>query len=184
MKQKQAFQATSLRKLLVFLMILILAAAIGGFYLGLQQIRAYAVEVSHTTQDASASGAQVDRLRVLEQQLAQTQTLVEKADRIFTTDADYQSQAVKDLQKYASVAGVTISNTDFAQGGDIASQPYRLVTIRLEQPVSYERVVRFLQLVEGSIPKMQVDSITITRPASASGDQVNVESIGIRISVR
>ena len=178
------FQATSLRALLAFAMVVTLFAAIGGFYLGLQYIREYAVEVSHTTEDAAASGAQVDQLRVLQRQLAQAKTLVEKADKIFATDANYQSQSVKALQKYASEAGVTISNTDFPQNNDIASTQDRLITIQLNQPVSYNRLVRFIQLVEGSLPKMQINNLTISRPDSPNGDEVNVERIGIRISVQ
>lgn len=178
------FQATSLRKLLAFMMVVTLLAAAGGFYLGLQYIREYAVEVSHTTEDAAASGAQVDRLRVLQQQLNQAKALVDKADKIFASNGNYQSQAVKSLQRYANEAGVTISKTDFAQDEDAASSQTRLVTIQLKQPVSYDKLVRFVQLVEGGIPKMQISDLTIGRTDNPSGDEVNVDSIGIRISVQ
>lgn len=184
MSEKKQFQATSLRKALVFIMVVVLFAAIGGFYLGLQQIRTLAVDVSHATEDATASGAQVQQLQVLQGQLAQAQTLVDKADKIFITEAAYQSQAVKDLQKYAATAGISISNTDFTQPESNAGQPGRIVTIQLSQPVSFSKLTYFIQLVEGSIPKMEISSLTVSRPAAPSGDEVNVESIGIRISVQ
>lgn len=182
---QKTFQATSLRKVLIFLLVVILFAAIGGFYLGLQTIRTYAVDVSHTTKDAKASGSQVEQLQVLKRQLAQAKTSVQKADKLFATPSDYQTKAVKSLQRYASIAGVTINNTSFAQSeSQTATQGSRQVTIKLDQPVSYERLIRFLQLVEGSIPKMQISRLTVSRPGSPNGDAVNVDSIGIRISVQ
>ena len=181
---KKAFEATSLRKLLTFLIVVVLLAAIGGFYLGLQYIRETAVEVSHATEDAKASGDQVEKLRVLQKQLTQAKSLVQKADKIFATEANYQTQSVKALQRYAKASGVTISKTDFTQTGDIASMPARTVTIELDNPVSYAKLLRFIELVEGSLPKMQVSSITISRPDAARGDNVNVGKIAIKVSVQ
>lgn len=164
-------------------MIIVIVGAIAIFYLGLNQIRSYALEVTHASEDASASGSMIEQLKTLQTQLAEAKALVDRADRIYSTDITYQSQAVKDLQKYASEAGVSITNTDFTQP-ETADPSYRVVKISLAQPVSYEHLLRFLQLIEGSLPKMQAEGISITRPLQPDGDAVGVNDITIRIAVK
>lgn len=162
---------------------LVIISICGGFAYGLQVIREYSKEVTRTTEDANASGKQVEQLQALRQQLAQAQSLVEKANQIYATPANYQSVALNDLRRYATVAGISIVDTDFSQG-DQPSQDSRRVTITLGDPVSYKNLVRFMQLVETSMPKMQVQSFSVARPSAPVGDQVTVSDIIINISVR
>lgn len=176
-------KATALRKGLAFMLILTLAGTAAGFYYGLQQIRTYAVEVSNKVADAEASGAQIEQLRQLQQTLQQSDALIAKADSIFATDASYQTQAITDLERYASVAGIDIASTEFPTDAP-ATPNARTVTVSLAQPLSYERLLRFLELVEGNLPKMQPTSITVSRPDQPDGDAVVVSDITITISTR
>ena len=182
MKPKQQ-QATKFRRFMIAAFILVIIGICASFYFGLQTIRNYAIEVTHITEDANASGKQVEQLQALRNQLAQAQSLVQKADQIYATQANYQSVAISDLQRYAQVANVSIVDTDFTQGEQQAENTRR-VTIGLESPVSYSNLTRFLQLVEGSMPKMQVQKLTVARPTTATGNQVTVDDIIINISVR
>jgi hypothetical protein len=189
--KKSGMKATSLRSTLVFLMIVVIAGAGAGFYFGLEQIRTYALDVSHTAADADASGKRVEELQRLKVALAQSETLVNKANKIFATEANYQSQALKDVQKYASDAGITISNTTFGTptpGGEteqqVAPTNSHSIIITLQTPVSYSRLLQFLDSIEGNLPKMQITSLTLSRPATESGDTVFTEDITIAISTR
>lgn len=175
--------ATNVRTLLRVLLVLVILGSAGGFYFGLQQVRIAAVDVTHTSEDASASNAMVERLGELQAELVTTQALVQKADTMFIPAADYQGQVVTDLRRYADAAGISITNTSFgeAEVGGSATGETRPVTISLAQPVPYTGLLRFLQLTEGSIPKMTVNGITVSR---ASGASVNVEPITLRISVK
>lgn len=185
---KTSTKATSLQKVLAFLLVLAIAGAAGGFYYGLQETRQYAVEVANTVKDAEASGKQIEELRQLQQTLAQADSLVQKANRIFTTEDAYQSQIVRDLQQYSETAGITITKTDFPAPtesfGGIGLAGDRLVVIGLAQPVSYSGLIRFLYLVEGSIPNMQPLEVSVARPDAVSGDTVTTGDITIRISLR
>ncbi len=180
---KKALQATTLRKLLITLFILVILGIGGAFYFGLGLIREYAIEVTHSSEDAKASGGQIEDLQALQKQLEATQTLVGKANELFATEQTFQTQAITDLQRYASEAGVAITSTNFDQG-DQPPQGARKVTITLTEPVSYPNLIRFLTLIEGSIPKMQVTKLTTSRPTSPSGDTVSVDPIELNISVR
>lgn len=176
-------KATSLRKGLAFLLVLTIIGVAAGFYYGLQQIRDYAVIASNKVADAEASGGQVEQLRQLQQTLEQSDELIAKADSIFATDANYQARAITDLERYASEAGIDIASTEFPT--DATTPPStRAVTVSLQQPLSYERLLRFLELVEGNLPKMQPTSLTIGRPTEPNGDQVTVSDITINISTR
>ncbi len=180
-QKKSGMTATGLRGLLIFLMILVIAGSVAGFYYGLQMVREYAVEVSHTTQDAAASDNQFDQLQALRQQLAQTQQLVKKANQIFTTNAKYQSQAVTDFQAYAKKAGVTIDTITFPNEGSTSTT--KVVSVTLEDPVEYKRLIHFLQLTETSLPKLQTTSLSISRNTS-NNDTVDVAAIKFNMSVK
>jgi len=190
--KKSSLTATSLRSLLFFLMVLTVGGVVAGFYFGLERVKEHAVEVSHTVADADASGKRVDELQRLKVALAQSESLVEKANKIFTTEDQYQSQALKDVQKYANDTGITISNTTFDTGTvtpdeSDPTQPTsssHSIVLTLDSPVSYAKLIQFLTLVEGNLPKMQVTSIDLQRPGSVSGDNVTTDTITIAISAR
>lgn len=177
------------RNFLAFVLVLVVLGAVAGFYYGLQIIKDYALEVTHTVADSSASATNIDQLGALKQQLADGQPLVAKAEKLFSTPDGYQTQALKDISKYASEAGVTISSIDSAGSGSsentegVSSSPYSEV-ITLQNPVSYARLLQFLDAIEGNLPKMQVTGITINRPSAPSGDQVAADKITITVAVR
>lgn len=185
---KKSMKATSTRNLLTFLLILLIAAVGSGFYYGLQQVRAFSVEVSHTTADANASDSQVTELQKLKQTLAESETLVNKANQVFSTEASYQSQGLKDIQKYAASAGLTISNTNFETqdtvGANVAGNKSHTFIITLQSPVSYQKLIQFLDAVEGNLPKMQIAGIKLERPAGGNASTVAVGDITIAISTR
>jgi len=168
---------TTVRKILFLALFLVIGLAVGGFYLGLQQIRSVAVEVSRTTEDATASGKQVEQLRELQVQLEKTRTLVEKADKIAVSSSSYQSQALKDLSKYAATAGISLTSTDFPGGNG-------QIKIAFTQPVSYAKLLYFLELIEGNLPNMQLAGITVSRPENPTGDSVNVTDITLKVLTR
>ena len=184
---KKSMRASSLRKVLSTLLVLLILAAAGGFYFGMEQIRAFTVEVSHTAADANASSETIDELQKLKQALAQSETLVAKANQVFTTEDNYQSQALKDVQKYASVAGITISHTNFdtAPSSDSSTiNTGKTFAITLASPLSYKKLLQFLDAIEGNVPKMQVDSIEISRPDKNDSDQVITGEVKIVIATR
>lgn len=183
---KGELKATTVRSLLTALLVLTILGACAGFYAGLRQVREIAVDVTHASQDASAGNNQVEELQELQVQLEKTRTLVQKADTMFVPLADYQGQVLTDLRAYASASGISITNTEFGDS-DVASATTgetRPVTITFAQPLSYSGLLRFLQLTEGSLPKITVNGVTVSRPSDASGDQVNVAPITLRISVK
>lgn len=178
----KGMKATSMRNALSVLMVLMILGATGGFFYGLEQVRTFAVEVSHTTADAKASGEAVEKLQELKQSLADSSSLVKKADQLFIAPANYQSQALKDLQRYASRSGVTIDKTDFAN--NTSTSTGRTFSLTLQSPVKYNNFIHFLDALEGNLPKMQISSITLSRASSQNADEINVDDIKITIATK
>lgn len=183
---KNQLKATTARTFLTTLLIIVMLASAGGFYFGLQQVRAVAVDVTHASQDASAGNNQVQELQELQLQLEQTKALVEKADTMFAPVAGYQGRVLTDIKTYATASGLTVTTTEFGEAGEQSSESgeTRLLTITLGQPVSYTSLLRFLQLTEGSIPKITVNGIKITRIDGGAAGFVTVDPITLRISVK
>lgn len=179
-QQKKQFKPQNLRTILtvVFLIVLLIGGA--GFYWGLSVVGAYAVDVNHRLADADASAKQIEELQTLKEKLAQSDALVEKANQIFATPASYQSQVLSDLKTYADNAGLSITNTAFAD----PVQGVYSITVTFKQPASYGSLITFLNNVEGSLPKMQVSSIALGRTGSGDADSVKTGDIKIDISVR
>lgn len=181
MTSKKSFSPQNLRAILFVLLALIIVGGGGLFYLGLQDLRDYATQVNHTIADAEASGTQVQALQSLKGELAQSEQLINKATQMFATPANYQSQAIGDIRNYANAAGVTISRTSFEPE---AAGPFRTMTVSLQSPVSYNGLIRFLDGIEGNIPKMQVSNISLSHVTGRGGDVVNVDDIKLTIAVR
>jgi len=181
-------KATSTRNILSFLMFIVIVGAAAGFYFGLKTVTAYAIEVSHSVSDATASGNNVEQLETLKQALTDREALVVKANTLFATPATYQSQVLKDLQKYAGETGVTISNTEFDKQLDGSAAPVATnshsVIVSIGSPVSYARLLKFLDAVEGNLPKLQVTGISLNHLTSASGDMVGIDKIAITVATK
>lgn len=179
MKPNKQFKPQGLRTLLSVLLVVV---ALGGgalFYLGNTFVGDYAVEVNHRLADAEASGKQIEELQMLKSQLAQSNSLVSKADKIFATPENYQSTAITDLENYAEAAGVVITKTvlDNARTGRYS------ITVRLQQPVSFSRLIGFLNNIESNVPKMQVSSIKLG-PGTNGSNSISTGDIKIDVSVR
>ena len=179
--QKKEFKPQNLRSILATLLIVLLLGGGAAFYWGLGIVREYAATVNQRLADAEASGAQIQELQTLKNQLAQSNSLVKKANQLFATPASYQSRVLADLKNYADSAGLSITDTSFSPANESASHS---ITITLEEPVSYTKLITFLNNVESSIPKLQVSSITLGQATGGNADSVDVEDIKINISVR
>jgi len=181
MKQKNEFRPANLRTLLAVTLVLM---ALGGgalFYWGVTNVREYAVAVDQRGIDAEASGQQIQELQVLKNQLSQSNSLVAKANKLFATPSNYQSQALNDVRNYANAANLSIAHTSFSTPGEGGSYA---ITVAFNEPVTYSQLITFLHQVEGNIPKLQVSELSLKRVENGDANSVSVGDIKIDIAVR
>lgn len=178
---KQTSKPQKLRAVLVVALIIIIASGLGLFYLGLNEVRTYAVEVNHTIADAEASKVQLQALQGLRGQLTQSETSIARANQMFASSGDYQNKAAADTRNYANASGVTIEQINF---DDTVSDVGATMTVSFKSPVSYSKLIQFLDGIEGNIPKMQVSAIGLGHVNGANADSVAVDTIKIMIATK
>lgn len=197
-KKTQAItsQATTTRNVLSFILVLVIIGAAVGFYFGLQFIKTYAVEVSHVVTDSKAAGESEKSLSTLKTELSNGEELVGTANKLFSTSSTYKEQIQSDITRYASEAGITVISIDpssdaapagpnkapSAPRGSTPTDTSEVITIK--SPVSYAKLIQFMQSIEDNLPKMQITAIGISRPAVASGDEVITDKITISVLTR
>jgi len=181
MATKQAFKPQTLRAVLLVTLILVLAGGLGLFYLGLNEVRTFAMEVNHSVADAKASEVQVSALQGLKGQLTESEALIAKANQMFATPANYQNQAATDTRNYAAAAGIAIAKISFDEA-IAGTNP--AMSVSLKSPVPYAKLIQFLDSIEGNIPKMQVSKIGISHVNGGNATSVTVDDIKITIATR
>ena len=179
---KTSFTPQKLKTLLIGLFVLLVLGLGGLFYLSLNEFKDYALKVNHRTQDAEASAQQVQQLQSLKGQIADSQQLIAKANQLFSTPENYQTQALTDIRAIAATSGVSISGTEFNDSDNPNGQ--KIMTVKLASPVSYKKIIAFFHGIEGNIPKMQVSSATLSHVSGGNSDSVSVEEIKIKLTVR
>jgi Tfp pilus assembly protein PilO len=180
MQPKKQFTPAALRSILATLLVVVVASGGAVFYFGLEMVREFASEVNQSTADAEASGKQINQLQTLKNQLSQSNSLVDKANKLFATPTNYQS-AQQDIESYAKAAGISIASITFPDAGQSNT---RSMSVNLKNPVSYTGLIAFLNNIEGNLPKLQVSSITLSHSSKAGANFVEVGEIKIDISVR
>ena len=174
--------AVSLRGILATMIVLMIALAGVGFYFAQTWLRDYSKTVGQAVADSISTGNDIHNLQKLQGELEERQDTIAKASNLITSTQTYQSQSIQDLKTYAAISGVAISNFSFTTIGATASASSGSgVTVTLSSPVPYTSLLKFLRLVEGNIPKMQVSSMSLGRIAG-SADSVKIDTITIEVS--
>ena len=190
--------ASKLRVILSVIVILLIGLSAVGFYFGQSWLRTLAVSVSHTIADSKGSGGNVQSLKKLQADLSTRQGIVDKANSIKASSQNYQNQTIQDLDKYAAVTGISISNYSFAPTAAVAAPAAGTgaaagtapsapatgstsVTVTLTSPLAYTKLLKFMSAIESNLPKMQVSSINLGRVTGSDSDSVRTEQLTIEV---
>lgn len=182
LKRQKPGKAAQLRGLLTLLFLLVIAGGAGLYYLSLDTLKEYATEVNNKVIDSEASAKQVQQLQTLESQLSQSDGLISKANDIFATEGNFQSQAIRDVRRYAQLTNLTIQTTTFNE--DASTPNSRSFIVEIGSPASYQNFIRFLRGIENNIPKMEVTELKISRSTSGLNDQIDINGITMVIHVK
>lgn len=180
--KKSGMSAVGFRSLLIVLIVLSIGLAIVGFYFAQNALVAYSKVVGQTVDDSTSTGKDVQSLKTLQEELTAKQAIVSKAMSLLASTSNYQSQAINDINTYASESGLSVSNYSFGQTPTAAVPGLPTtsnITVTLTSPMPYLSLLKFIRLVETNIPKMQISSINLTREESDSTmvktDQISID---------
>ncbi|NCQ54047.1 hypothetical protein COV88_02520 [Candidatus Saccharibacteria bacterium CG11_big_fil_rev_8_21_14_0_20_41_19] len=186
-KPKTGLQATSLRKAMITLVVILIILASVGFYFGQDWLTKYAAEVDQTTSGSSASSSSSQALSQLHEEITNNQPIGAKASALVASSQNYQNKIISDLNKYASSTGISIAGYNLTQptitgddaGATISGVKSKFVTITLNNPIPIRSLLQFFKAIESNLPKMQITGISIS--SSSTKDNVTVDPLTIEV---
>lgn len=177
--KKSNMKASSLRSIMVVFLLLAIGLSAYGFYLTQGQLNDFAISVGQVVSKSTASSTSSQGISQLQTALSERQTTIDKTNAFTVSSQDYQTQAFNDLTKYATDAGVLISDYNVSTTTTTDAR-LSYVTIKFNNPVQTSSLIKFLKLIETNLPKMQVSGITLTDNPSTVGT-VNVDPLTIGV---
>lgn len=172
--------ATSLRNLMIAIVVLMFLGSIGGFYYAQSWLDQYATEISQTNSNSLGEGT--DNNGQLQKEITRLGVVVTKAGEFTVSPVDYNSKISGDINKYASETGVTVKSVESANkpSTPIGMLQPKYLQITIENPVPYNNLLKFIKALETNVPKINLTGIAISHKVSDK-DKVSVEPIVIEV---
>lgn len=179
-------KATVLRGILASSLFILSIATILGFYYVGGLLAEYANKIKVNSPTLASNDTALKLTANLKAFNTQNKTLAEKAELFTIPEQEAQNKIMADIKKYAADAGITVTNFSFnpsASTGAPSTTSYstKLVTITLASPVNFEKMIKFLSLVENSVPKMQATGINLS---AGNNTEIKVDPITLKYYVK
>ncbi len=204
--------ASRLRLVLSISVALTVVLVVAVVVYGVKLLNEYAVEVNQEVVATENSAANLSNIQTLAQRLEDSQQAVAQAKKIVADSQEYQYQdtIIRDIESFASRAGVSVTSYDFSEAAAAAPAPAtaepavpvpadaaapetslapaapalssRVVTVSLETPVNYRNFLNFLNYIEQNLTKMQIANVNLSRGETSS--TVNTDALEIEVYVR
>lgn len=197
-----------MRLILIGAVILTFLAQAGLVFLGQSTIDSYGSDVSEAVQLSSANSKTLQDLELVSNTLEKHKDIVEKSSKLTVSNDDvyaYQNQIITEISAYASKAGLTTTGFTFAADADPAAggaapaaaaaptvgataatptaptgvTPVE-VTVTFAPGATYDQLYRLLQLFEKSLLRLEVGTLSLSRPSSsAENPETQADGIGL-----
>jgi hypothetical protein len=202
--KKNELIPTKLRMILSISLFLIAGIGAGLFYVANNELTSVAIDVSRAVSKANASSNNIQSLRTVQNELAKQKDAIARANNIAADSQsyNYQNQIISDLNTYAGRAGIGITNIDFSGAGGATSStsptqvapgvamtaPSGLrtatVSVTLKNPVNYTRLLSFFNMIEQSVPKLQISKVNLTKSTDGGADSISSDVLTIEVYIR
>lgn len=200
--KKRVLTPSILRAILSVALLLMIAAGVGIFVLGYQQLDTVAKETRELDTKAKATSNELQALTTLKSQLDKQSKDVERAEKIIsiTKNYTYQDQVVQDLVAYATASGLDIKSIDFSANNTTAASSSSSssssaavikapngtksisAAIALHTPVNYDNLRDFVYRIEKNLFQMQISSLRLS--ANNDGQGISVDGFTVIAYVR
>lgn len=187
---KDKLTAKSLRIILSIAITLVLAAVVGGFFFAHQSLTGYATAISQLSADAQTGDQSIATLNQVKTRLDAEQATIQAARSVVGDNATFADTLFSDITRIAAASGVKITNFEFtntaatgtttpsaaapATTPSAATTPntattsapagvtQKSVSITVESPVNYDRLMDFIRRIESNGLKLQIASVGLT----------------------
>lgn len=171
--KKSSMKATTLRGLLIFILVVLVGGIGAGYYFGHQWIENYSSEVATTVVQSNDSNDDVAEGKRLQAEIADQQQTIAKVNQLFSDPSTYQTQVVNDVTNYASALGLPAPDFSFGSTSTgstptagttaTAATTGTTVTVTLPSPIDYTTLLKLVRNIEQNLPKMQIAGLNLTR---------------------
>lgn len=192
--------AIRLRVVLIVVLCLLIAGAIGVGIIGVDYLNKRALEVQQVVYDANNSSEKLQRVQELTAALENNKEAVDRAKQVVAESKSYQYQDViiRDLQAMAKRADIEITNFNFSASGATAAPTQGAATttprpggglqsttvnITLKTPVNYRNFLNFIHYIEQNLTKMQISKVGLAG-ISDNPNSVESETLTIEVYIR
>lgn len=200
MSKKQNFKLTSIsfRVILIVIMLLITIIGAASFLASKNWLKDYAVDVGKQRIDANASDGNLQALQKIQQELAQQQSVLTKANLLKSTNEFPEFQIVDIVSKIASNNKVPVASFSYVGAAGSTATPDSTtspgnapavsnvvaskkvgITVTLDNPVKLGSLLQFMYDIEQNVPKMQISGVGLS--SVGKGNRVNVDPLTIEM---
>lgn len=195
-----------LRIILALSLIVLSVLGVGVFTFGYGQLKQFAASAQDVAAKAQASQSSVRDLVATKKFLEANADTVNRANQLAAESKSYvyQDQVISDINKYASEAGLVITNIAFTPattaavgstpgatapttGSASAPSGVKSITanVTIQNPTNYLAMLNFIHLIEQSLFRMQISQVGISASGDASNpNQVTSDILTIEVYVR
>lgn len=200
---KRALTARRLRIILIVTMVLVILGAGGGFIYAKTGLDSYVASIRQLNADADSGNSNIVTLKNLKTKLEQEQTLINKTHAIIADNSTYADTIINSITDIANSSGVAMTSLEFVDDAAaattgtaapatttpaapsttpvLAGVTKKSITVTLKSPLSYSSLMKFLAGIEMSTPKMQINTVTLSKD---TGDNVATQAFTIQVYVR
>lgn len=201
--------ATTFRIILISILSVAIIASIAATYFGQSFLRSNSESVIQAVSTEFSSKNRLEQLQKAEQVLKTHEESMEKAKQIASSGEGfaYQQQLIDDINRYAERAGITVTGYSFSDisSGDTATTPAPAgtaeggtaapaasgpagmkkvaVSVSFLSPIDYQTLMRFLTILETSLPKINAQSIQLNRSES-NPTEVDLSSLNLEVYIK
>jgi len=190
MIKKTRIKATTIRTTMSVVIAMTIGLSIFGFYFAQDMLKTFETEVDSVVLKSKLNKPSSSQTKMSEEDIAKYQAPYDIAAGLTTPTQDYQTTITKDLNQYASINSISITDFNFSSTAIMTNTTLQSsgistnqVTIKLSSPVNFTGLMQFLKSIESSAPKLQLTGINLTS-VPGQNNSVTVEPLTIEFYTR
>ena len=196
---KSQLSAVQLRLVLSIIITLLFCLGLGIFIFGYGILSDIAKDTSLKATEAKQGDDGVQKMVKTQKDLASNSDAIARTSLIVSESKSYQyqDQLISDLNLYAQKSDITITDISFSTSTGPAksagTQPVlaggikpTIASVTIRSPVPYKNMMNFIYLIEQSLTKMRISTITLSRSTdqNTSSGEVTSDILNIEVYLR
>lgn len=194
--KKNRLKASSLKKAMTTMIILIITLTGVGVYFAFDKINTLAVEIKNEITKTPILGIKTDNTQALtrlQSDITKYQPIADQLINLTTSSENTKNQTMQDINTYASANNIKVSDFNFPEKNTSNASPTTAlnsantntssVVITITNNISYVSLLKFIKSIETNIPKMQIKNLSISSVQNSTNN-VKVEPMTIEVYTR